>query len=185
MPTKREVLAVLGRDDLLICLDHVGLQVRDRRVKDDLVEALAASKKARIDEILALLSREALKAATPNGVDIYFDNVGGEILDTVLARMNPFSRLPLCGLISQYNASEAYGVKNFRSVLTNRIRVQGFIVFDDLDKMRVALTELAQWVAEGRLRWRETIAEGLRSAPEAFIGMLRGHNVGKQLVKLF
>lgn len=129
--------------------------------------------------------REALKAATPNGVDIYFDNVGGEILDTVLARMNPFSRLPLCGLISQYNASEAYGVKNFRSVLTNRIRVQGFIVFDDLDKMRVALTELAQWVAEGRLRWRETIAEGLRSAPEAFIGMLRGHNVGKQLVKLF
>ena len=128
--------------------------------------------------------REQLKAATPDGVDIYFDNVGGEILDTVLARMNPFSRLPLCGLISQYNASEAYGVKNFRSILVNRIRVQGFIVFDDQPKMRAALTELAQWVAEGRLRWHETIAEGLRSAPEAFIGMLRGQNLGKQLVKL-
>ena len=129
--------------------------------------------------------REQLKAATPKGVDIYFDNVGGEILDTVLARMNPFSRLPLCGLISQYNASEAYGVKNFRSILVNRIRVQGFIVFDDRAIMAKALTELAQWVAEGRLRWRETIAEGIHSAPEAFIGMLRGKNVGKQLLKLF
>lgn len=128
--------------------------------------------------------REQLKAATPKGVDIYFDNVGGEILDTVLARMNPFSRLPLCGLISQYNAGEPYGVRNFGSVLVNRIRVQGFIVFDDKARLAVALTELAQWVAEGRLRWHETIAEGLRAAPEAFIGMLRGQNLGKQLVKL-
>ena len=128
--------------------------------------------------------RAQLKAATPDGVDIYFDNVGGEILDTVLARMNPFSRLPLCGLISQYNASESYGVKNFRSILVNRIRVQGFIVFDDQAKLRAALTDLAQWVAEGRLRWHETIAEGIRSAPEAFIGMLHGQNLGKQLVKL-
>jgi NADPH-dependent curcumin reductase CurA len=128
--------------------------------------------------------REELKAATPGGVDIYFDNVGGEILDAVLARMNPFSRLPLCGLISQYNASESYGVKNFRSILVNRIRVQGFIVFDDQTKLRAALADLAQWVAEGRLRWHETIAEGIHSAPEAFIGMLRGQNLGKQLVKL-
>jgi hypothetical protein len=128
--------------------------------------------------------REELKAATPDGVDIYFDNVGGEILDAVLARMNPFSRLPLCGMISQYNATEPYGVKNFRSILVNRIRVQGFIVFDDQSKLRAALADLAQWVAEGRLRWHETIAEGIDSAPEAFIGMLRGQNLGKQLVKL-
>jgi NADPH-dependent curcumin reductase len=128
--------------------------------------------------------RQDLKAAVPRGVDVYFDNVGGEILDAVLARMNPFSRLPLCGLISQYNATEAYGVKNFRSILVNRIKVQGFIVFDFQEKYRDAAAELGQWLAAGQLRYRETVAEGLRAAPAAFIGMLRGDNLGKQLVKL-
>ena len=128
--------------------------------------------------------REDLKAATPNGVDIYFDNVGGEILDTVLARMNPFSRLPVCGLISQYNASEPYGLRNFRSVLVNRIKIQGFIVFDMKEHHRQAVTELASWLAEGKLKYRESIAEGLRAAPAAFIGLLRGANLGKQLVRL-
>lgn len=127
---------------------------------------------------------EDLKAATPGGVDVYFDNVGGPILDAVLGRMNPFSRLPLCGLISQYNATEAYGVKNFRSILVNRIRVQGFIVFDFQSDYREAMGELAGWLAAGQLRYRETIAQGLRAAPAAFVGMLRGDNLGKQLVKL-
>ena len=125
-----------------------------------------------------------LKAATPKGVDVYFDNVGGEILDTVLGRMNPFSRLPMCGLISQYNATEAYGVKNIRSILVNRIRVQGFIVFDYGDRYKPALVELAQWLAAGKIKYRETIAHGLDAAPEAFLGLLRGENIGKQLVKL-
>ena len=125
-----------------------------------------------------------LKAATPKGVDVYFDNVGGEILDTVLGRMNPFSRLPMCGLISQYNATEAYGVKNIRSILVNRIRVQGFIVFDYGDRYKPALIELAQWLAAGKIKYRETIAHGLDAAPEAFLGLLRGENIGKQLVKL-
>jgi NADPH-dependent curcumin reductase CurA len=98
--------------------------------------------------------------------------------------MNPFSRLPLCGLISQYNATEAYGVKNFRSILVNRIRVQGFIVFDFQSDYREAMGELAGWLAAGQLRYRETIAQGLRAAPAAFVGMLRGDNLGKQLVKL-
>jgi NADPH-dependent curcumin reductase CurA len=102
----------------------------------------------------------------------------------VLGRMNPFSRLPVCGLISQYNATEAYGVKNFRSILVNRIRVQGFIVFDFADRYREATAELAGWLAAGQLRYFETVAQGLRAAPEAFLGMLRGANVGKQLVKL-
>ena len=109
--------------------------------------------------------REQLKAATPQGVDVYFDNVGGEILDTVLPRMNPFSRLPLCGLISQYNATEAYGVKNFRYILVNRIKVQGFIVFDFAERYAAARADLAQWLAEGKLRHHETVAEGLRAAP--------------------
>ncbi len=128
--------------------------------------------------------RGQLKAATPQGVDVYFDNVGGEILDTVLPRMNPFSRLPLCGLISQYNATEAYGVKNFRHILVNRIKVQGFIVFDFAARYPAARAELAQWLAEGKLRHHETVAEGLRAAPAAFLGMLRGANLGKQLVRL-
>ncbi len=128
--------------------------------------------------------REQLKAATPQGVDVYFDNVGGEILDTVLPRMNPFARLPVCGLISQYNATEAYGVKNFRFILVNRIKVQGFIVFDFAERYAAARADLAQWLAEGKLRHHETVAEGLRAAPGAFLGMLRGANLGKQLVKL-
>jgi NADPH-dependent curcumin reductase CurA len=128
--------------------------------------------------------REDLKAATPNGIDVYFDNVGGDILDTVLARMNPFSRLPVCGLISQYNAAEPYGLRNFRSVLVNRIKIQGFIVFDLKEHHRQAVTELAGWLAEGKLKYRETIAEDLPAAPAAFIGLLRGANLGKQLVRL-
>jgi NADPH-dependent curcumin reductase len=128
--------------------------------------------------------RGQLKAATPQGVDVYFDNVGGEVLDTVLPRMNPFSRLPLCGLISQYNATEAYGVKNFRHILVNRIKVQGFIVFDFAERYAAARADLAQWLAEGKLRHHETVAEGLRAAPAAFLGMLCGANLGKQLVRL-
>jgi NADPH-dependent curcumin reductase CurA len=128
--------------------------------------------------------REDLKAATPDGIDVYFDNVGGEILDTVLARMNPFSRLPVCGLISQYNATEPYGLRNFRSVLVNRIKVQGFIVFDFAARYPEAVKELAGWWAAGKLKYRETVAQGIAAAPGAFIGMLGGANTGKQLVKL-
>lgn len=128
--------------------------------------------------------REDLKAATPDGIDVYFDNVGGEILDTALARMNPFSRLPVCGLISQYNATEPYGLRNFRSVLVNRIKVQGFIVFDFAARYPEAVAELAGWWSAGKLKHFETVAEGIEAAPGAFIGMLRGANTGKQLVKL-
>ena len=128
--------------------------------------------------------REDLKAATPNGIDVYFDNVGGEILDTVLARMNPFSRLPVCGLISQYNATELHGLRNFRSVLVNRIKIQGFIVFDFKEHYPRAVGELAGWLAADKLKYRETIAEGVRAAPSAFIGMMNGANLGKQLVRL-
>ena len=127
---------------------------------------------------------EELKAAVPKGIDCYFENVGGEILDAALRRMNPFSRIAVCGLISQYNATEPYGVKTFQSILTNRIKVQGFIVSDRLELWGKAIPELAGWVAGGKLKYRETVAEGLENAPRAFIGMLKGENFGKQLVKL-
>jgi len=125
-----------------------------------------------------------LKAAVPDGVDCYFENVGGEILDAVLRRMNPFSRIAVCGLISQYNATEPYGVKTIQSILTNRIRMQGFIVSDRMELWPKALPELVGWVAAGKIKYRETVAQGIENAPKAFIGLLKGENLGKQLVKL-
>lgn len=125
-----------------------------------------------------------LRAAVPKGIDVYFDNVGGEVLDAVLPNMNAFSRIPLCGLISQYSATEAYGVKQFRSFLVNRIRLQGFICFDRLDLWPQARQELGDWVAGGKIKYRESVASGIAAAPRAFIGLLKGENLGKQLVKL-
>jgi len=125
-----------------------------------------------------------LRAAAPKGIDCYFENVGGEILDAVLKQMNAFSRIAVCGLISQYNATEAYGVKTFQSILTNRIKVQGFIVSDRMELWAKALPELVGWVAGGKIKYRETVAQGLENAPKAFIGLLKGENFGKQLVKL-
>jgi NADPH-dependent curcumin reductase CurA len=127
---------------------------------------------------------EDLSQATPKGIDVYFDNVGGEILDTVLRRLNTFARIPLCGLISQYNAAEPYAMKNAGALLVNRVKLQGFIVSDHLPRWPAALADLAQWLSEGKIKYRETVAEGLRSAPAAFIGMLAGKNFGKQIVKL-
>jgi hypothetical protein len=124
-----------------------------------------------------------LKAAL-KGVDCYFENVGGEILDAVLRRMNAFSRIAVCGLISQYNATDPYGVKTFQSILTNRIKVQGFIVSDRMELWPKALADLSGWVASGKIKYRETVTEGLENAPKAFIGLLKGENFGKQLIKL-
>ena len=128
--------------------------------------------------------RKELAAATPKGIDVYFENVGGEILDAVLARSNAFARIALCGLVSQYNVTQAYGVKNFRFLLINRIRLQGFIVSERMDLWPRALGELAGHVKDGRIKYRETVANGIENAPAAFIGMLKGENFGKQVVKL-
>ena len=127
--------------------------------------------------------RGDLKAATPKGIDCVFENVGGEIFDTLLTRMNPFSRIAVCGLIAQYN-SEPYPMKNIGAVLINRIKMQGFIVSDDLSRWPPALKELAGHIAAGRIKYRESIAEGLAAAPAAFISLLKGGNFGKQLVTL-
>jgi NADPH-dependent curcumin reductase CurA len=127
--------------------------------------------------------REAFEAAVPGGIDVVFENVGGAILDASLARMNPFGRIAVCGLIAGYDAKDS-AIRNMRSILVNRLHVQGFLVSDHLDVWPEALRELTQAIAMGRIRYRETIAEGIESAPRAFIGMLRGENVGKQLVKV-
>jgi NADPH-dependent curcumin reductase CurA len=127
--------------------------------------------------------RGDLKAATPKGIDCVFENVGGEIFDTLLTRMNPFSRIAVCGLIAQYN-SAPYPMQNIGSVLINRIKMQGFIVSDDLTRWPPALKEIAGHVAAGRIKYRESVANGLAAAPAAFISLLKGGNFGKQLVKL-
>jgi NADPH-dependent curcumin reductase CurA len=126
---------------------------------------------------------EDLAAATPNGIDGYFENVAGAVLDAVLDRMNAFGRIAVCGMIAGYN-DEPIPVYNIRSILTNRLKIQGFIVSEVPDAWPPALAELAQRVGDGSLKYRETVSRGLESAPSAFIGLLRGDNFGKQLVEL-
>ena len=125
-----------------------------------------------------------LKAACSKGVDAYFENVGGEILDTVLRLMNLRGRITICGLISDYNAKEPYGVKMFRSILVNRLKVQGMIVFDWQQRYPEANQALLDLVVGGKLKYRESVVQGLENAPKGLIGLLKGENFGKQLVKL-
>jgi len=124
-----------------------------------------------------------LRTAAPQGVDALFENVGGVCLDAALACMNPFGRVALCGLIAGYNG-EDIALQNVRALLVMRLTIRGFIVSDHMDAWPPALAELGRGVATGRIKYRETIAEGLAAAPEAFIGLLAGRNFGKQLVKL-
>jgi NADPH-dependent curcumin reductase len=127
--------------------------------------------------------QDDLRTATPNGIDIVFENVGGMIFDAELARMNAFGRIAVCGMIAGYNGQDI-GLKNVRSILANRLLVQGFIVAEHMELWPQALKELGQFVATKKLKYRETVALGLENAPQAFIGMLKGENFGKQLVKL-
>jgi len=124
-----------------------------------------------------------LAKATPNGIDGVFENVGGEIFDACLARMNPFGRIALCGMIAGYDGKPT-PINNVSAFLKMRLTMRGFIVSEHMDLWPQALTELGTLVATGKLKFRESVAQGLDAAPEAFIGMLKGHNFGKQLVKL-
>jgi NADPH-dependent curcumin reductase CurA len=125
----------------------------------------------------------ALKAATPDGIDGHFENVGGAILDAVMLRINDHKPIAMCGMISGYDG-EPIPLKHPSIILTSRLRIEGFIVSEHMEHWPAALTELEAMVAGGTLKYRETIAPGLDAAPEAFLGMLKGRNFGKQLVKL-
>jgi NADPH-dependent curcumin reductase CurA len=124
-----------------------------------------------------------LKAIVPEGVDGYFENVGGEVLDAVLARMNAFGRIALCGMIAGYDG-QSRPLKHPSIMQTQRLKVQGFIVSEHPEVWPEALNELGALVASKKLQYRESVAQGLESAPEAFLGLLKGRNFGKQLVKL-
>ena len=126
---------------------------------------------------------QALKEACPKGIDGHFENVGGQILDAVMQRANAFSRVAMCGMISGYNG-QPIPMAAPQLILVNRMKIEGFIVSEHMEHWPAALAELGQGVASGKLKYRETVAQGLAAAPEAFMGLLKGKNFGKQLVKL-
>jgi NADPH-dependent curcumin reductase CurA len=128
---------------------------------------------------------EAVRAAAPKGIDVYFDNVGGEHLEVAIELARPFARLVECGMIAQYNATEPQpGPRNIIMVVGKSIRMQGFIVTQYAHLQPQFLAQMGGWIAEGKLRWEETIKEGIETAPEAFIGLFSGVNMGKMLVRL-
>jgi NADPH-dependent curcumin reductase CurA len=126
---------------------------------------------------------KALREACPNGIDGHFENVGGMVLDAVMLRTNAFARIAVCGMIAGYDGAPL-PMANPALILVNRMKIQGFIVSEHMEVWPAALQELGSLVGTGKLRPRETVALGLAAAPGAFLGLLKGKNFGKQLVKL-
>ena len=130
-------------------------------------------------------TREALRELAPDGIDVFFDNVGGDTLEAAVGALREHGRIVACGSISRYNDTEARpGPRNLFMVVTKRLRMQGFIVGDHNERFPDFVADATVWARDGRLRWRETVVEGIERAPEAFIGLLRGDNTGKMLVKV-
>jgi NADPH-dependent curcumin reductase CurA len=132
------------------------------------------------DDLVTELSKNC-----PKGIDVYFENVGGKHLEAALQHMNPFGRIVVCGMISQYNATKPEpGPHNLDFVITKRLTLKGFIVSDHYDRLSQFYSDMSRWVAEGRIKWKETIIEGIENAPKAFIGLFTGKNLGKMLVRV-
>ena len=133
---------------------------------------------------------EQLAKASPNGIDVYFENVGGKVLDAVLPLLNPHARVPVCGLVSQYNAIELPAGPDrmnwlMGQILRKKIRMQGFIIFDTFGHLYPQFAqEMSGWVKSGKIKYREEIIDGLENAPAAFIGLLNGENFGKRVIRV-
>ena len=125
-----------------------------------------------------------LRETCPDGIDVFFDNVGGEILDAVLNQINIGARIVMCGAISEYTRAESPGLKNYTSLIMQRGRMEGFIILDYLPRAAEGMKELAEWVMAGKLKDRVDVQEGLENAPKALRRLFSGENVGKQLVKV-
>jgi len=129
-----------------------------------------------------------LASACPAGIDVYFENVAGATLEAALPLMNPFGRIPVCGLISLYNAASLDGgpsmARLMRQILTDRLKIQGFIVSDRWNRFPDFIKEVGGYIRDGRIKYRESITDGLENAPDAFMGLLRGENFGKQLIRV-
>jgi len=129
--------------------------------------------------------REALAEAAPEGIDVYFDNVGGDHIEAAIGALHTYGRVAACGSVSRYNDVEpSPGPRNMFMVVTKRLRIQGYIITDHYDRYPEFFERASEWVREGRLRYRETVVEGIDNAPRAFLGLLRGENIGKMLVKV-
>ncbi|MFT4946967.1 MAG: NADPH-dependent curcumin reductase CurA [Natronomonas sp.] len=127
----------------------------------------------------------ALDEAVPGGVDVYFDNVGGPITDAVFTQLNVDARVAVCGQISLYNATELpTGPRKLMNLIQTRATVEGFLVSDFSERFDQSAKQLGQWVADGTIQYRETVTEGLENAPDAFLGLFEGDNIGKQLVRI-
>jgi len=127
----------------------------------------------------------ALAEAAPDGIDVYFDNVGGGHLEAALNAARPYARFAICGMISMYNAEAPVpGPSNMALIIGKNLRLEGFIVSTHWDMRNDFLKELGAWHSQGKLKWRQTVLEGIASAPDAFIGLFTGANMGKMLVKL-
>lgn len=133
--------------------------------------------------------RQKLKAACPDGIDVYFENVGGAVFDAVLPLLNPFARVPVCGLIANYNMTELppgpdHTPALMRDILSKRLTFRGFIVFDFASQQDDFLRDVSGWMRDGRIKYKEDVVEGLENAPRAFMGLLQGRNFGKLLIKV-
>ena len=165
------------------------------RIKGCRVVGIAGGK-AKCDHVVDFLGFDAcvdhrssnfasdLRAAVPAGIDVYFENVGGVVFDTVLSLLNHSARVPLCGLVSHYSADTPVTFHHWGQMLTQLVRIQAFRVSDYLPRIDEAMTDIRRWYLDGRLRHHETVAHGIENAPAAFVDMLSGRNLGKQLVKL-
>ena len=125
-----------------------------------------------------------LKSLSPKGYDIYFDNVGGDFLESAIYRMNNYGKIIICGRISQMNSTEPHGLKNMAHVLVKRLTIKGFLIFDHSNDYEDFEKDMQNWIINNKMKWKETILNGLESAPKAFIDLLNGKNIGKMLIKL-
>ena len=152
-------------------------------------QKVAFLKEIGVDHVIDYKAQKDLTAAilagAPDGIDVYFDNVGGPHLEAALATARLFARFAICGMISIYNATKPEpGPSNLAQLIGKNIRMEGFIVSHHFDMMPAFLDDLAGWVRDGKVTWKETVVEGIEKAPDAFIGLFKGENLGKMLVKL-
>ncbi|MGD9135488.1 MAG: NADP-dependent oxidoreductase [Desulfobacterales bacterium] len=160
----------------------VGSAGSDEKVSWLLNEAAidAAFNYKKVDDVIAEVGKHC-----PKGIDVYFENVGGVHLEAALEHMNNHGRIVLCGMISMYNATEPVpGPPNLTYIIGKQLTMQGFIVTDHFDKMQQFTADMGKWIAEGKIKWKETMVDGLENAPKALIGLFRGENFGKMIVRV-
>ena len=134
----------------------------------------------KVEDVMAEVGKHC-----PKGIDVYFENVGGVHLEAALEHMNTHGRIVMCGMISMYNTTQPVpGPTNLAYIIIKQLIMQGFIVIDHYDKIQQFYSDMGNWIAEGKIKWKETIVEGIENAPEAFIGLFKGENFGKMIVKI-